>query len=149
MGYQQGTIGPIAYHQDNSGVSTDTDTPINYKPEQFGAPPGSNIIAGTVQINQHVYRGTAYVHNKTIAAEGISFDVFTQAAGSSWFWGWHSGGIDVTTTFQWYINTANALPGGERFFSAEAPVSPEDLKGHPTDTPDTLEHLRRTEDPNS
>jgi hypothetical protein len=51
MGYQTGTVGPIVCSQDNSGVNTDTDTSINYKPDQFGAPPGAQIIAGTVQIN--------------------------------------------------------------------------------------------------
>lgn len=123
MGFQTGTIGPIPYSQDNSGNKTDTDTPINYTPEQFGAPPGAQIIAGTVHQNQHVSRGTAYVHNLTIGPDGISFDVFTQAANDSIFFGWHSGAIDVTTTFMWYYITSNALKGGEQFFMEKAPAA--------------------------
>ena len=122
MGYQTGTIGPVIYSQDNSGVATDTDTPLNYKPDQFGAPPGAQIITATVRITQSVGRGTAYVHNEDVTPEGISFMVYTQAAGSSWFWGWHSGQITVSTTFQWYYITDNALEGGEAFFAKEAPA---------------------------
>jgi hypothetical protein len=122
MGYQTGTVGPITYSQDNSGNNTDTDTPINYKPDQFGAPPGAQIITGTVQINQYVSRGKAYVHNENITPEGISFMVFTQAANDSWFFGWHSGAITVTTTFQWYYITNNALDGGDGFFTQEVPA---------------------------
>ena len=28
MGYQTGTVGPIAYYQDNSGNANDTDTSV-------------------------------------------------------------------------------------------------------------------------
>jgi len=124
MGFQTGTIGPIAYHQDNSGVSTDTDTPTNYTPEQFGAPPGAQIITGLVQQNYTVTRGRAYVHNLTITADAISFLAFTQAANDSWFFGWHSGSIDVSTTFTWYYVTSNALEGGEQLFSLQGPAAP-------------------------
>jgi hypothetical protein len=122
VGYQTGTIGPIIYSHDNSGDNTDTDTTINYTPEQYGAPPGSQIITGSVSVTQSVGRGTAYVHNETITPDAISFDVFTQAAGSSWFWGWHAGQITVSTTFQWYCITANALKGGEALFTNEVPA---------------------------
>lgn len=115
MGYQTGTIGPITYSQDNSGVSTDTDTLISYTPEQFGAPPGAQIITGTVNITQHVSRGKAYVHNEDITSGGISFMVYTQAANDGIF-GWHSGSITVATSFQWYCITANAVKGGEASF---------------------------------
>lgn len=121
MGFQKGTIGPIVFNQDNSGTNTDTTTPINYKPEMFGAPAGSKVVVGTVAQTVHVSRGKAYVENLTSNAEGISFDVYTQAAGSSWFWGWHSGAISVSTRFEWYYQSANALPGGEALFSAEVP----------------------------
>ena len=122
MGYQTGTIGPVIYTQDNTGNATDTDTPLNYKPEQFGAPPGAQIITASVSVTQSVGRGTAYVHNENVTPEGISLMVFTQAAGSSWFWGWHSGQITVSTTFQWYYITANAVEGGEALFMTQAPA---------------------------
>jgi hypothetical protein len=121
MGYQTGTVGPITYSHDNSGDNTDTDTPINYTPEQFGAPPGAQIITGTVQINQYVSRGNAYVHNETITADAISFDVYTQAANDGLF-GWHSGSITVNTTFQWYYIADSALQGGEALFTKDAPA---------------------------
>jgi hypothetical protein len=122
MGYQTGTIGPITYHQDNSGVRTDTDTAITYTPEQFGAPPGAHIITGLVQQQSSVTRGSAYVHNLTVTDNVISFNVFTQAANDSWFFGWHSGAIDVSTSFTWYYITDRALEGGERFFMPEGPA---------------------------
>jgi hypothetical protein len=122
MGYQTGTVGPITYSQDNSGDDTDKDTPINYKPEQFGAPPGAQIITGEAHTDQYVSRGKAYVHNEDTTPEGISFMVYTQAANDSWFFGWHSGAITVTTTFQWYYLTDNALKGGEAFFTKEVPA---------------------------
>ncbi len=122
MGYQTGTIGPITYSQDNSGANTDTDTAVNYTPEQFGAPPGAQIIPGQVQQTRQVTRGTAYVHNLTVTADAISFDVFTQAANDSWFFGWHSGAINVSTAFTWYYVTDNALEGGEEFFMQEGPA---------------------------
>jgi hypothetical protein len=121
MGYQTGTVGPITYSQDNSGNNTDTDTAVNYTPEQFGAPPGAQIITGTVQINQYVSRGKAYVHNETITADAVSYDVYTQAANDGWF-GWHSGSITVNTTFQWYCITDSALKGGGALFTKEAPA---------------------------
>lgn len=102
MGYQTGTVGPITYTQDNSGNANDTDTPVNYMPEQFGAPPGAQIITGTVQQTLAVTRGTAYVHNETITSDAISFMVYTQAA-SGGIIGSHSGAITVTTKFQWYL----------------------------------------------
>ena len=122
MGYQTGTIGPISYHQDNSGVKTDTDTAITYTPEQFGAPPGAEIITGLVQQHSTVSRGTAYVHNLTVTDTAIQFDVFTQAANDSWFFGWHSGSIEVSTSFTWYYITDRALRGGERLFMQEGPA---------------------------
>jgi hypothetical protein len=121
MGYQTGTVGPIVYYQDNSGDATDTDTPINYKPDQFGAPSGAQIITGTVQIHQTVSRGKAYVHNEDPTPEGISFMVYTQAANDSWLFGWHSGAITVTTSFQWYYITDTAVEGGDKFFMNQAP----------------------------
>lgn len=122
MGYQTGTVGPITYSQDNSGNANDTDTPINYKPDQFGAPPGAQIITGTVQTNQYVSRGKAYVHNEDVTPEGISFMVYTQAANDSWLFGWHSGAITVTVSFQWYYITSTAVEGGAGFFTHEAPA---------------------------
>jgi hypothetical protein len=122
MGYQTGTVGPITYNQDNSGNANDTDTPVNYKPDQFGAPPGAQIITGTVQTNQYVSRGKAYVHNEDITPEGISLMVYTQAANDSWLFGWHSGAITVTTSFQWYYITDTAVEGGDGFFTHEAPA---------------------------
>ncbi len=120
MGYQTGTIGPITYSQDNSGVATDTDTRVVYQPAMFGAPPGAQVITGTVQITQHVSRGLAYLHNEEITPDGISFMVYTQAANTGLF-GWHSGAITVTTTFQWYYITASALKGGDGFFTRATP----------------------------
>jgi hypothetical protein len=122
MGYQTGTVGPIVYNQDNSGDNTDTDTPVNYKPDQFGAPPGAQIIAGLTAITKSVHRGEAYVHNEINDAEGISFMVYTQAANDGLF-GWHSGSITVSTTFQWYcITDNNVLKGGDAFFTKEPPA---------------------------
>jgi hypothetical protein len=69
-----------------------------------------------------VSRGTAYVHNKVVTAEGISFMVYTQAANDSWFFGWHSGAITVTTSFQWYYITDSAVEGGDGFFTNEGPA---------------------------
>jgi hypothetical protein len=122
MGYQTGTVGPITYYQDNSGNATDIDTQINYTPEQFGAPPGAQIMTGTVQVNQFVSRGKAYVHDESDTADAISFEVYTQAANDSWFFGWHSGAITVTTSFQWWYISDNALEGGHAFFTQEAPA---------------------------
>jgi hypothetical protein len=102
MGYQTGTVGPLTYTQDNSGNANDTDTPVNYMPDQFGAPPGAQIITGTVQQTLAVTRGTAYVHNQTVTSDAISFMVYTQAA-SDGLIGSHSGAITVTTKFQWYF----------------------------------------------
>jgi hypothetical protein len=123
MGYQQGFIGPIDYHQDNSGNRTDTDTPFSFTPEQFGAPPGSQFITGLVQQQVSVLRGRAYVHNLTITSHAISFNVFTQAASDSWIFGWHSGSIVVSTSFTWYCITDRAIKGGERFFTEEVPAA--------------------------
>jgi hypothetical protein len=69
-----------------------------------------------------VSRGTAYVHNKVVTAEGISFMVYTQAANDSWFFGWHSGAITVTTSCQWYYITDSAVEGGDGFFTNEGPA---------------------------
>lgn len=123
MGYQQGFIGPIDYHQDNSGNRTDTDTLISYTPEQFGAPPGSQFITGLVHQQVSVSRGLAYVHNFTVTDDAISFVVFTQAANDSWFFGWHSGSIVVSTSFTWYCITDRALRGGERLFTQQSPAA--------------------------
>ena len=68
-------------------------------------------------------RGTAYVHNLTKTASAISFDVFTQAANDSIFFGWHSGAIEVTTTFTWYYITDQALKGGEQLFTHQPPAA--------------------------
>lgn len=122
MGYQTGTIGPIVFNQDNSGDNTDTDTPVNYKPDQFGAPTGAQIIIGLTTITQSVHCGKAYVHNEINDSEGISSMVYTQAANDGLF-GRHSGAITVTTTFQWYyITDNNVLKGGDAFFTAEPPA---------------------------
>jgi len=121
MGYETGTVGPLTYIQNNSGVSSDTDTHIVYTPEMFGAPPGAQIV-GTVDMKQKYTGegGAASVHNEEISPDEISFWVYTQAAGGFPF-GHHSGGITVTTTFQWYYITNNALKAGDRFFTREAP----------------------------
>jgi hypothetical protein len=101
MAFQSGVVDPIAYHQSNSGVSTDTTTDITYTPQEFGAPPGARIITGTVDQSYQVNRGTAYVQNLSIHESGVSFQVFTQAAGGGLF-GHHSGDIVVSTAFRWY-----------------------------------------------
>ena len=90
MAFQSGVVDPIAYHRDNSGVNTDTTTPISYTPQEFGAPLGARIITGTVDQSYSVTRGTAYVTNLVIQESGISFEVYTQAAGGGLF-GHHSG----------------------------------------------------------
>ena len=48
--------------------------------------------------------------------------VYIQAANDSWLFGWHSGAITVTTTFQWYYLTDSAIEGGDAFFTQEAPA---------------------------
>jgi hypothetical protein len=103
MAYQSGMVGPIVYHQDNSGVSTDTTTSIEYRPEQYGAPRGARIIPATVMQGYTVFRGLAYVRNVRITEAGIAFEVFTEAAGGFPF-GHHSGSISVSTSFQWYLD---------------------------------------------
>jgi hypothetical protein len=122
MPYQTGKVGPIDHHQDNSGNRTDTDRTITYTPEQFGAPPGARIVTGLVDQQVSVSRGLAYVHNLTVTDDAISFNVFTQAANDSWFFGWHSGAITVSTSFTWYYVTDRALEGGEWFFMQEGPA---------------------------
>jgi hypothetical protein len=124
MPYQYGTIGPIDYAQDNSGVRDDTRQTIIYTPEQYGAPPGAQIIPGTVQQQVSVSRGLAYIENLRIRDREILFDVFTQAANDSWFFGWHSGSIVVSTSFTWFYSTDRAVTGGERFFSQQGPPAP-------------------------
>jgi len=101
QGFRTEVVGPIVYSQDNSGVNTDTTTPIEYRPEQFGAPDGAQIIAGTVAQGYTVSRGLAYVQNVRITQSNITFDVYTQAAGGFPF-GHHSGAITVSTSFQWF-----------------------------------------------
>jgi hypothetical protein len=95
-------VGPITYSQNNSGVNTDTTTPIEYRPEQYGAPDGAQIIPGSVSQAYTVSRGLAYVQNVRITQANITFDVYTQAAGGFPF-GHHSGLIDVTTSFVWFV----------------------------------------------
>ncbi len=121
MGYQTGTIGPITYPQDNSGNPNDMDNTVTYTPEEYGAPPGAQIMTASVQVSPWVIRGKAYVHNETITADTIQFQVYTQAANDGLF-GWHSGSIVVTTTFQWYYITDSALQGGEALFTQEPPA---------------------------
>jgi hypothetical protein len=138
MPYQTGRVGPIDHHQDNSGNRTDTDRTITYTPEQFGAPPGARIVTGIVDQQVSVSRGLAYVHNLTVTDDAISFNVFTQAANDSWFFGWHSGAITVSTSFTWYYVTERALKGGEWFFMQEGPAEPTRsapawLTGNPTE----------------
>ena len=101
MAYQSGTVGPITYSQDNSGVATDTTTGIQYTPEQFGAPAGAQIITGTINQGYIVFRGKAYVQDLVEAPDAVSFQVYTQAADDGLF-GHHSGSIAVATTFQWF-----------------------------------------------
>src|SRR3954451_22833495 len=101
MSFQSQMVGPIVYSQDNSGVSTDTTTPIEYRPEQFGAPDGAQIIPGTVTQAYSVFRGLAFVQNVRITQANITFDVFSQAAGGFPF-GHHSGSIAVSTSFTWF-----------------------------------------------
>jgi hypothetical protein len=122
MGYQTGTIGPIAYTQDNSGDQMNEDVPVTYTPEQFGAPPGAQVITGTVQQALHITRGTPSVSNYSATADAIQFMVHTAAANDSWFFGWHSGAITVTTTFSWFYITDHAVQGGEQFFMHEGPA---------------------------
>jgi len=99
--FQTEVVGPIVYYQDNSGVSTDTKTPIEYRPEQFGAPDGAQIIPGTVAQGYTVFRGLANVENVSITQANITFTVYTQAAGGGII-GHHSGAIAVSTSFQWF-----------------------------------------------
>lgn len=101
MAYQTGLVGPISYHQDNSGVRTDTTTQQDYTPQQFGAPATAQIIPGTVNQSYYVSRGSAYVQNLNITANSITFQVFTEAANDGLF-GHHSGAITVDTAFQWF-----------------------------------------------
>ena len=63
MAYRSEMVGPIAYSQKNSGVNTDTTTPIEYRPEQYRAPFGAQIIPGSVSQSYAVSRGLAYVQN--------------------------------------------------------------------------------------
>lgn len=100
MAYQTGFVGPIVYFQDNSGNNEDTDTFIEYTPQQFGAPATAQIIVGTIQQSYYVSRGTAYIHDLNLTPDAITFWVFTQAAGGFPI-GHHSGAITVSTSFQW------------------------------------------------
>lgn len=100
MTFQSGLVGPITYYQDNSGVKTDTTTPIEYTPQQFGAPATAQIITGTLNQSYWVSRGTAYVQDLNITPDSITFQVYTQAADNGLF-GHHSGAITVATSFQW------------------------------------------------
>lgn len=102
MAFQTGLAGPITYHQDNSGVKTDTTTPLQYTPQQFGAPEEAQIITGTVNQAYTVFRGLAYVENLVIQSGGITCQVYTQAADDGLF-GHHSGSITVATSFQWFL----------------------------------------------
>jgi hypothetical protein len=102
MAFRSEVAGPIVYNQDNSGVNTDTTTPIEYRPEQFGAPDGALIIPGSVAQGYTVSRGLAYVQDVRITEANITFDVYTQAAGGFPF-GHHSGSISVSTSFIWYL----------------------------------------------
>lgn len=83
MGYQAGTFGPIAYYQDNSGNATANQ--LQAGPVRHAV--GSTNYDGDGSGQQYVSRSKAYVHNETIAPEGISFMVYTQAANDSWFFG--------------------------------------------------------------
>jgi hypothetical protein len=121
MGYQTGTIGPISFYQDNSGDSNDMDTTVTYTPEMYGAPPGAQIMTASVQVSPYVIRGKAYVHNESVSADSVQFEVYTQAANDGWF-GWHSGSIVVTTTFQWWSITDSAVAGGQALFTQEPPA---------------------------
>jgi multidrug efflux pump subunit AcrA (membrane-fusion protein) len=99
MPYQTGTVGPITYSQDNSGNPDDITTALTYTPQEYGAPQGAQIMPGVSQ-SVHVFRGKAYVENLIIGQDSITFQVYTQAANDGLF-GWHSGSITVSTTFQW------------------------------------------------
>jgi hypothetical protein len=100
MAYQTGLVGPISYHQDNSGVATDTTTQIEFTPQQFGAPATAQIITATVNQSYYVSRGMAYAQDLNITGNSITFQVYTQAAWDGLF-GHHSGAITVDTSFQW------------------------------------------------
>jgi hypothetical protein len=100
MAYQSGLVGPISYHQDNSGTNTDITTGQVYTPQQFGAPATAQIIPGTVNQSVYVSRGKAYLQDVNINEEAITFQVYTQAADDGFF-GHHSGSITVDTAFQW------------------------------------------------
>jgi hypothetical protein len=104
MGIQTGSVGPIEYHQSNSGVDTPTTTDINYTPQQFGAPAAGRIITGTVCQDYRVTQGTAYVQNLVIQEPSITFQVHTEPAGGFPV-GRHSGEIFVNTSFTWYVET--------------------------------------------
>ena len=101
MTYSTGFVGPVVYTQDNSGVADDTETKIEYTPQQYGAPADAKIIAGSVTQSYWVQRGLAYVKDVSIEDADISFLVYSQAAGGFPF-GHHSGSITVSTSFQWY-----------------------------------------------
>jgi hypothetical protein len=100
MAYQSGLVGPISYHQQNSGVNTDITTPIVYTPQQFGAPATAQIIPTTVNQSVYVSCGKAYVQDLNINEESITFQVVTQPADDGWLVH-HSGSITVDTVFQW------------------------------------------------
>jgi hypothetical protein len=108
MGYHSGQIGPIAFHQDNSGTDHDMTSPLVYTPEMFGAPPGSQIVTPLVSQGVHLSRGSGAVRNFSVSADAISFLVWTQAADNGLF-GHHSGCIDVTTGFSWWQFTPDGV----------------------------------------
>jgi hypothetical protein len=43
MGYWTGIVGLITCNQDNGGNANDTGTPVNNKPDQFGAALGPQL----------------------------------------------------------------------------------------------------------
>lgn len=107
MGYQTGHVGPITYHQDNSGSITPISTTVVYTPIQFGAPPAAQIIPGLTQHGISFCRDNPQVEGPYITAENITWQVNTQPADNGLF-GHHSGCVDITTEFYWWTWTADA-----------------------------------------
>jgi hypothetical protein len=100
MACQSGQVGPLIYNQDNSGTSTDITTNVQYTAQEFGAPPGAQILPyGNPSVSIH--RGSAQVRDVVITPDAYTFEVWTQAADDGLF-GHHSGAITVSTTFFWY-----------------------------------------------
>ena len=105
MAYHEGSTASefpngITYDQNNTGSASDITTAIQYTPQMFGGPASAQIITGLTRQKVTTHGGAA-VQNYTNEPDGISFDVWTQAADSG-ILGHHSGSITVITEFSWY-----------------------------------------------